>query len=228
MILDMIQGCQHLRRSTNRWLLSKNSTTRLEGLESWNRTGLLWNCSIPITNTKGLYLYPSSNMTPSRPRLQHLLPKINTMASCPSRIHHQFIPFFISNPRHHAFPNAFRFHPWNSSSAEWRCTPDHRRLYRMLWGKAPTEWCSSAKFGSHVSLFPVPIFGVNICPFNYRIKGDFIPELTINTQRLQTKSVQHPLFPPLNRWSLRLDPNPSPSIFEASILKWRTKTKLSR
>jgi hypothetical protein len=27
-----------------------------------------------------------------------------------------------------------------------------------------------AKFGSHVSLFTVPIFGMNICPFNYGIK----------------------------------------------------------
>jgi hypothetical protein len=36
MILDMIQGCRYLRRSTDRWLLSKNSTTRLEGLESWH------------------------------------------------------------------------------------------------------------------------------------------------------------------------------------------------
>jgi hypothetical protein len=118
---------------------------------------------MPITNTKGLYLYLGSNTTPSRPRLQHLLPKINIMTSCPSHIHHQFIPFFISNPRHHAFPNAFHFHPWNSSSAEWRCTPDRRRLYRMLWGKPSAEWCSSAKFGSHVSLFPVPIFDVNSC-----------------------------------------------------------------
>jgi hypothetical protein len=83
------------------------------------------------------------------------------MASCPSRIHHTFIPFFISNPHHHAFPNAFRLHPWNSSSVEWRRTPDRRRLYRMLWGKPSVEWCSSAKFGSHVSLFPVPIFCVN-------------------------------------------------------------------
>jgi hypothetical protein len=189
---------------------------------------LLWNCSIPITNTKGLYLYPSSNTTPSRPRLQHLLPKINTMASCPSRTLHQFIPFFIFNPRHHAFPNAFRFHLWNSSSAEWWCTPDRRRLYWMLWGKPSAEWCSSAKFGSHVSLFPVPIIGVSICPFNYGIKGDFISELTINTQRPQAESVQHPFFPPSNRWSLRPDPNPSSSTFQASTLKWRTKTKLFR
>jgi hypothetical protein len=224
----MIQDCRYLRRSTDRWLLLKNSTTRLEGLESWHGAGLLWNCSIPIIKTKGLYLYPGSNTTPSRPRLQHLLPKINTMASCSSRIHHQFIPFFISNARHHAFPNAFRLHPWNSSSAEWWCTPDRRRLYRMLWGKPSAEWCSSAKFSSHVSLFLVPIFGVNICSFNYGITGDFIPELTINTQRPQAKSVQHPFFLPSNRWSLRPDPNPSSSTFHFSILKWRTNTKLSR
>jgi hypothetical protein len=98
----------------------------------------------------------------------------------------------------------------------------------MLWGKPLAEWYSPAKFGSHVSLFPVPIFGVNICPFNYGIKGDFIPELTINTRCPQAKSVPHPFFPPLNRWSLRLDRNPSSSILPASILKWRTKTKLSR
>jgi hypothetical protein len=122
-ILDMIQGCRYLRRSTDRWLLSKNSTTRLEGPENWHGAGLLWIFLIPITNTKGLYLYPGPNTTPSRPRLQHLLLKFNTMASCPSCIHHQFIPFLIFNPRHHAFPNAFRFHPWNSSSTEWRALP---------------------------------------------------------------------------------------------------------
>jgi hypothetical protein len=119
MILDMIQGCRYLRRSTDQWLLSKNSMTRLEGLKSWHGAGLLWNCSIPITNTKGLYLYPDFNTTPSWLRLQHLLPKINTMASCPSRTRHQFVPFFTFNPRHHALPNAFLFHLWNNASAEW-------------------------------------------------------------------------------------------------------------
>jgi hypothetical protein len=106
MILDMIQGCWYLQRSTDRWLLSKNSTTRLEGLESWHGAGLLWSCSIPITNTKGSYLYPCSNRTPSRPRLQHLLPKINVPA--PMSVSHpsSICPFFIFKPRHHAFPNA--------------------------------------------------------------------------------------------------------------------------
>jgi hypothetical protein len=96
MILDMIQGCWYLRRSTDRWLLSKNSTTRLKGLERWNGAGLLWNCSIPITNTKGTYLYPYPNMTPSRPRLQHSLPKLMPRRQCPSCTRHQFVPFLYS------------------------------------------------------------------------------------------------------------------------------------
>jgi hypothetical protein len=49
--------------------------------------------------------------------------------------------------------------------------------------------------------------------------------LTINAQRLQAKSVQHPFFPLANRWSLPSDSNPSSSILRAQIFKWRTKTK---
>jgi hypothetical protein len=106
MILDIIQCCRYLRRSTDRWLLSKNSTTRLEGLESWHGAGLLWNCLMPITNTKGSYLYPCSNTTPSRPRLQHLLSKI--IAPAPLSVSYQssIRPFFIFKTHHHAFPNA--------------------------------------------------------------------------------------------------------------------------
>jgi hypothetical protein len=106
MILDMIQGCRYLRRSTDRWLLSKNSTTQLKGLESWHGGGLLWNCLIPITNTKDSYLYPHFNMTPSQPRLQHLLPKIN--APAPMSVSHlsSIRSFFMFKPCHHVFPNA--------------------------------------------------------------------------------------------------------------------------
>jgi hypothetical protein len=32
------------------------------------------------------------------------------------------------------------------------------------------EWHFVTKLGPQVSSFPVPIFGVNICPFNYGIK----------------------------------------------------------
>jgi hypothetical protein len=34
-----------------------------KGLEGWRKAGLLWNGSIPISNTKGLYLYPCPNTT---------------------------------------------------------------------------------------------------------------------------------------------------------------------
>jgi hypothetical protein len=93
----MIQGCRYLRRSTDRWLLSKNSTTRLKGLKSWHEADLLWICSIPITNTKGSYLHSCSNTTPSRPRLQHLLPKLMPRRQCPSCTCHQFVPSLCSS-----------------------------------------------------------------------------------------------------------------------------------
>jgi hypothetical protein len=92
MILDMIQGCWYLRRSTDRWLLSKNSMTRLK--DSKDGTGAVC-CEIvrlPITNAKGLYLYPCPNTTLSRPRLQHLLPKLMPRHQCPSCTRHQFVP----------------------------------------------------------------------------------------------------------------------------------------
>jgi hypothetical protein len=52
--------------------------------------------------------------------------------------------------------------------------------------------------------------------------------LTINAQRLQAESVQHPFFPPSNRCSFRPDPNPSSLIFQDQIFKWQTKTRLFR
>jgi hypothetical protein len=49
-------------------------------------------------------------------------------------------------------------------------------------------------------------------PLQLRDKSDFIPELTINAQRLRAKSVQHPFSPLAICWSLRSDPNPKSSI----------------
>jgi hypothetical protein len=135
-----------------------NDSTK--GLEGWRRSGLLWNCSIPITNTKGLYLYPCPNTTHGRPRVQHSLPKLIPRHQCPSRTRHQFVPSLYSGhvitySRMLPFPSA------NSPSAEWWRATDRRYLYRILWGEFPTEWCFFTKLGSQVSIFPVPIFGVN-------------------------------------------------------------------
>jgi hypothetical protein len=136
--------------------------------------------------------------------------------SHPSSIH----PFFIFKPRYHAFLNA------SSSKRKTALLPNDDVLPTA---DAFTE-CFEENFLSNGALLPnsghrsvsslYQFFGVNICPFNYGIKGDFIPELTINAQRPQAESVQHPFFPPSNRWSLRPDPNPSSSSFQASIIKW--------
>jgi hypothetical protein len=67
-----------------------------KGLEGLHRAGLLLNCSIPITNTKGLYLYPCPNTIPSRPRVQHLLPNLMPRHQCPSCTRHQLVPSLYS------------------------------------------------------------------------------------------------------------------------------------
>jgi hypothetical protein len=106
MILDMIQGCRYLRRSTDRLIPLEELDDSTKGLEGWHRAGLLWNCSIPITNTKGLYLYPCPNTTPSRPRIQHLLPKLMPRRQYPSCTHHQFVHSLYFGPHHHVLSNA--------------------------------------------------------------------------------------------------------------------------
>jgi hypothetical protein len=137
-------------------------------------------------------------------------------------------PFFIFKPCDHAFPNP------SSSKRETTLLPNDDILptadafTECFEENLLPNGAFSTKLGPQVSLFPVPIFDVNIWPFNYGIKDDFIPELTINAQRPHAHSVQHPFFPPSNHWSFRSDPNPSSSTFQAPIFKWRTKTKLFR
>jgi hypothetical protein len=133
MILDMIQGCRYLRRSTDRWLLSKNSTTRLKDSKFDTGPVLLCRCSIPIIDIKGLYLYPCPNTTPSRLWVQHLIPKLMLWHQCPSRTRHQFAPSL--------YPGHVIMHSWilpfkcaNSPFAEWWLIADRKHLYRILWG----------------------------------------------------------------------------------------------
>jgi hypothetical protein len=103
------------------------------------------------------------------------------MASCPSRIHHQLISFFVFNPSHHALPNASALIcgtallpnddvlPTTDASTE--CSEENLLPNGVLLPNS-----------AHMSVSSLyQFFVVNICPFNYGIKGDFIPELTINT-----------------------------------------------
>jgi hypothetical protein len=110
-------------------------------------------------------------------------------------------PFFIFKPRHHAFPNASSFKRKAALLPNDDILPTADAFTECFEENLLPNGAFSTKLGPQVSLFPVPIFGVNICPFNYRIKYDFIPELAINAQCPQAESVQHPFFPPSNRWS---------------------------
>jgi hypothetical protein len=58
MILDVIQGCRYLRRSTDRWTLSKNSTTRQRTQGFGVKPVCYENVSNTITYNQGSYLYP--------------------------------------------------------------------------------------------------------------------------------------------------------------------------
>jgi hypothetical protein len=133
MIQDMIQSCRYLRRSMDRWLLSKNSTTRLKDSKFGMVPVLLCICSIHITDIKGLYLYPCHKTTPGRLRVQHLIPKLMLRRQCPSHTRHQFVPYLypghvITHSRQLHFKSA------NSPSAKWWRIVDRKHLYWILWG----------------------------------------------------------------------------------------------
>jgi hypothetical protein len=150
MILDMIQGCRYLRRSTDRWLLSNNSTTRLKDAKFGTGLVLLCRCSIPITDIKGLYLYPCPNTTPDRLRVQHLIPKLMLWSQCPSRTRHQFVPSLYSG---HVitYSRKLPFLSTNSPSAEWWRTADRKHLYRIFRGDFPAE-CHFSPNSAHKSI----------------------------------------------------------------------------
>jgi hypothetical protein len=137
----MIQGCRYLRRSTDRWLLSKNSTTRVQdSILAWGRF-LLWRCSIPITDIKGLYLYPCLNATPGRLRVQHLMSKLKLWRQCPSRVRHQLVPSLCraTSPR---IPENFPLKAQTVLVPNDSALPTASVLYRIPWEDFPSRMVS--------------------------------------------------------------------------------------
>jgi hypothetical protein len=95
----MIQGCRYLRRSTDRWTLSKNSTTRLKDSRVWRKTGLLWECFDYNYIHPGFIFIPWRGMTLGGLRVQYLIPNLSPKRECLSI--HLSLPL---GPRHHAIP----------------------------------------------------------------------------------------------------------------------------
>jgi hypothetical protein len=96
----MIQGCRYLRRLTDQWLLSKNSTTRLK--DSKVGTGpVCYEIVRFILQTRRVYIY---TLVLTRLLVDHEY-SINVPAPM-SILHPSSIrPFLIFRPRHHVFPN---------------------------------------------------------------------------------------------------------------------------
>jgi hypothetical protein len=125
--------------------------------------------------------------------------------SNPSSIH----PFFMFKPRHHAFPNA------SSSKRETALLPNDDVLPTA---SIFTE-CFEENLLSNGALLPTSAHRSVSSPYQF-LMLTYAPSIT--------ESVQHSFFLPSNRWSFCSDPNPSSSIFQAPIFKWRTKTKFFR
>jgi hypothetical protein len=122
---------------------------------------LLCRCSIPITDIKGLYLYPCPNTTPGRLRVQYLMSKLMLRRQCPSRTHHQFVPslYWATSSR---IPENFLLKEQTVHLPNDSALPTASILYRILWENVFfAERYFVTKLGPQVSPFPVPIFGVN-------------------------------------------------------------------
>jgi hypothetical protein len=154
----------------DRWLLSKNSMTRLKDSKFGTGLVLLCRCSIPIIDIKGLYLYPCPNMTPGRLRVQHLIPKLMLLRQCPSRTRHQFVPSLYPG---HVITHSLKLPFFKAQTVllpNDRVLPTTSIFTESSEEIFPVEWHFITKLGPQVSPFPIPIFGVNIWPFNYGIK----------------------------------------------------------
>jgi hypothetical protein len=115
MILDMIQGCRYLQRSTDWWTLSKNLTTRLEDSRVWRKAGLLWKCFDYNYIHSGFIFIPCRGMTPGGLREQYLIPNLSPKCECLSI--HSSLPL---GPRHHAIPQNQRIQSFCRTEANCR------------------------------------------------------------------------------------------------------------
>jgi hypothetical protein len=130
-------------------------------------------------------------MTPDGLRAQYLIPNLSPSANAYPSIR----PF-----RSGHVTTQSREISANSPFAERKQTADRKLLYRILLKKPSFFWTDFfTKLGPQIRLPSVPNFGVNICPFNYGIKSDFIPKLTpiakfsklnlFNTYSLSSQSI---------------------------------------
>jgi hypothetical protein len=141
-------------------------------------------------------------MTPGGIRAQYLIPNLTPKCECLSI--HSSLPL---RPRHHAIPRNQRKQFLCRTEAKLPTTSISTEFFEEIL----LRWTGFfTKLGPQIRLPPVPIFGVNICPFNYGIKVILFRNwLQLPTSSSQ--SVQHLFSLPAIHRSLRPDPNPRSS-----------------
>jgi hypothetical protein len=157
MVLEMIQGCRYLRRSTDQWILSKNSTTR----QRTQGFGVKPDCIVNVSNIH--YIHSGSIFIPceARPRMD-LIPNLSLSVIAYLSIH-----LFRSG---HVIPQ----NP-TKSAQQFPCRTEANCRPRTLLPNSSEETFLLpdgflTELDPQVRLLTLPNFGVNICPFNYGIK----------------------------------------------------------
>jgi hypothetical protein len=200
MILDMIQGCRYLWRSTDRWTLSKNSTTRLKDSRVWRKASLLWECFEYNYIQPGFIFIPYRSMTPGGLRVQYLIPNLSSKRECLSI--HSSLPL---GPRHHTIPQNQR--KQSLCRTEANCRPQ-APLPNLVKKPSFSRTDFFTKLGPQIRLLHVPNFGVNndkwLCtgccfraqdtshldPFHKSRKANVLPR----RQRIQHERMSHLFF----------------------------------
>jgi hypothetical protein len=102
------------------------------------------------------------DMTPGGLRAQYLIPNLTPKCECLS-IHSSL----LLGPRHYAIPRNQRKQSLCRTKEKLPTASISAKSFEEIflrWTRFVT------KLGPQISLSPVPIFGVNMCPFNYGIK----------------------------------------------------------
>jgi hypothetical protein len=165
----MIQGCRYLRRSTDRWFPSKNSTTRLKDSRIWCKPVCCEIIRYPLHTSRAcIYTLVLIRL---RVDYEYNIKCLNQCSDANVHLVHAINSFFPRiRPRHHVFPKISPSKAQTASLPNDGALPTASILYRFFWETFPSRMAFITKLGPQVSLSPVPFFGVNICPFNYGIK----------------------------------------------------------
>jgi hypothetical protein len=111
---------------------------------------------------QGFVFIPCPSTTPGALRAQYLIPNLMPKCECLS-----IRPFLLFGPRHHAIPQIQRKQSFCRTEAN--CRPQVS-LPNLLKKPFPAERDLLPSQAHKSASFLLPIFGVNIGPFNYGIK----------------------------------------------------------